>query len=133
MLIASWTKGTPKRFRQRQEFMMKTISFSVAAIGLATALGAHAAPAAELVKVPAQLLGDPAPTADATRTIVIRPDTKYVNVVQDDVVKFVTDKQQFAVKFDGESDTPFNLQRIAPAGALDHAVTVYVEPDENLR
>ena len=112
---------------------MKTISLSIAAIGLATALGAHAAPGAALPTVRGRLLGDPAPTADATRTIVIQPDTKYVNVVQDEVVKFVTDKQQFAIKFDGESDTPFNLERIAPADALDHAVIVYVEPDENLR
>jgi hypothetical protein len=118
---------------KRKEFIMSKLPLSIAALGLATALGAHAEFAPKMPEVPARLLGDLDATADATRTIVIRPDTKYVNVVQGDVVRFVGDKGEFAVKFDGEADVPFDLERIAPSGALDHPVTVYVEPNDDLR
>ena len=100
---------------------MNKLSLSIAALGLAGAFAAQAA-------VPTRLLGDPASVTEATRTITINPKTKYVNVTEGDVVKFVASGQEFAFKFDG-TGTSFDLQRVAPAGALDHKVTAYVAPN----
>ena len=103
---------------------MKKSSLLVAAIGLTSVIAAQAA-------VPTNLLGDPSSAAEATRTIQISPKTKYVNVTEGEVVKFVANGQEFAFKFDGPSVSSFNLQRVAPAGALDHPVVAYVAPEED--
>lgn len=76
------------------------------------------------------LLGDPAPVAAATRTIVIAPDTRWVNVTGGDIVKFVAGNKTFAWNFDvGAGTSSFDLNRVAPPGMLDHKVTAYVAPD----
>ena len=76
---------------------------------------------------PVALLGDPAPTTMSARTIVIHPDTKYVNVVGGDTVKFDVGGKSFAWNFDVPvTITSFDLNRVAPTGVLDHPVTVYV-------
>lgn len=76
------------------------------------------------------LLGDPAPVSGATKTIVITPETKYVNVTGGDIVKFVVGDKSFAWNFDGmEEPAPFDLNLAAPAGILDHKVMVYVAPN----
>jgi hypothetical protein len=77
-----------------------------------------------------QLLGDPAPVAAATRTIVIEPDTRWVNVTGGDIVKFVAGDKTFAWNFDVSSAiSSFDLNRVAPPGTLNHQVTAYVAPD----
>ena len=75
------------------------------------------------------LWGDPAPTSAATRTIVIASGTKYVNVTDGEIIQFIAGGKAFAWNFDSLLDVPaFDLKLIAPPGALDHQVLVYVAP-----
>jgi hypothetical protein len=97
--------------------------FAAFALTLALAAGLVCAARAE---VPLALCGEAAPLAKATRTIVILPSTKYVNVNQFEIVKFVTDGNEFAFYFNGPNAIGFDLRRVAPAGALDHRVMAYV-------
>jgi hypothetical protein len=77
-----------------------------------------------------ELLGDPAPVSAATRTIVIAPHTRYVNVTGGELAKFVVGDKSFAWHFDAaEYFAPFDLRLIAPPGMLDHKVMVYVAPN----
>jgi hypothetical protein len=78
------------------------------------------------------LLGEPAQASAAVRTLVINSNTKYVNVKRGEVIRFVANGQEFAWNFDGMAlpQPPFDLSQIAPAGAVDHSVTVYVELGE---
>jgi hypothetical protein len=76
------------------------------------------------------LLGDPAPPAAAGRTVVITPNVDYVNVTSGDIVKFVVGTKSFTWDFDTENAlADFDLNRVAPAGMLDHTVKVYIAPD----
>jgi len=94
---------------------------SVSGLCLAASIGAHAAPT-----TPASLLGDRVSSDEALRTVQITPSTRFVNVDKGDIVKFVSGGQEFAFDFDSAYTAPFNLQRIAPSGALDHPVMVYL-------
>ena len=79
---------------------------------------------------PQSLLGEPAPASAADETITISSDTKYVNVQGGDVVKFEVAGKTFAWDFDGpQSVKSVDLNRVAPSGLLDHAVTAYVSPN----
>lgn len=79
---------------------------------------------------PIALLGDPAPPAAATKTIVIRPDTRWINVTGGDIVRFVVGDKSFGWAFNvGTGVNLFNLNRVAPPGMLDHRVDAYVAPD----
>src|SRR5689334_13078470 len=71
------------------------------------------------------MYGEPAKAADAERTIVVGPTTKQINVEQGEVVKLKVGSQEFAWTFDGIMK-PFDLARIAPSGAVNHKVHVYV-------
>jgi hypothetical protein len=102
---------------------MNKFSSAIASLVL---IGAAAAAHAELR---VDLLGDAVPASEATRTINITPATRYVNVTEGETVKFVANGAAFAFKFDGPHAMAFDLQRIAPAGALRHAVTAYVAPN----
>jgi hypothetical protein len=76
------------------------------------------------------LRGDSAPVSDATRTIVITADTKYVNVTGGETVKFVVGEKSFAWIFDGpQSVLSFDLDRTVPPSVLDHKVVAYVAPN----
>lgn len=97
-------------------------SLVFASLVLGTALSAHAASQAALHGYVT------APTETA-RTIAIQPDTRYVNVAQGEIVKFIAQGQEFGFKFNGASSSAFDLQALAPAGALNHSVTVYLAPD----
>jgi hypothetical protein len=88
-----------------------------ASIGLASA-SSFAAPATNL-------LGASAPTTSAARTVVLNDNVKNVAVDYGETVRFVSGGQDFAVKFDGIR-TAFDLNALAPAGALNHGVTAYV-------
>lgn len=82
------------------------------------------------IEAPITFLGDPAPLSAATETIVIRPDTKYVNVTGGDTVRFVTGDKSFAWTFNvARTINSFDLSRVAPPGMLDHRVEAYVAPD----
>jgi Heavy-metal resistance protein CzcE len=90
---------------------------------VATALSFGIAAAAD---APLDLLGQPAVPEQAQRTVVITPTTRYVNVTEGDVVRFIANGVVFAFNFDSSATSSFTLNRVAPPGALDHTVTVYV-------
>ena len=76
------------------------------------------------------LYGSPAPLAGATRTIVIGPHTKWINVTGGETIKFIAGEKSFAWNFDtSPTISSFELNQVAPPGALDHKVTAYVAPD----
>jgi hypothetical protein len=71
--------------------------------------------------------GEATSPAAAQRTIVIGPNTHSVNVDRGEIVKFVANGQEFAWDFDGTLPT-FDLKQIAPQGAADQGVSVYIAP-----
>jgi len=73
------------------------------------------------------LYGEPAAGAVASRTIVVTPQTKYINVAHGEVVNLKIGSQEVAWNFDGVAARSFDLAKIAPEGSLDHKVQVYVE------
>lgn len=76
------------------------------------------------------LLGDPAPPEAATQTIVIAPDTRWVNVTGGDTVQFIVGDKAFAWSFSGpQSVSSFALNQVAPPGILNREVVAYVAPD----
>ena len=79
------------------------------------------------------LLGSPAPPDGPTnKTVRIDANTRWVNVVQDDIVKFVVSgpagEKTFAWHFATRLPA-VDLGRIAPAGTIDRLIYVYVAPN----
>jgi len=64
----------------------------------------------------------------ASRTIVVTPQTKYINVAHGEIVNLKVGSKEIAWNFDGLA-RPFDLSKIVPEGALDHKVVVYVETE----
>ena len=119
---------------------MQKLPIMISAVGLlvafnAGAQGSRLSDVESFLQPPAatRLIGRPASPEEATRSIAITPSTRFVNVGYGDVVDFKTPNgQEFAVRFDvGQGVSSFDLQRVAPAGALDHQVTAYVTPSLN--
>lgn len=80
------------------------------------------------------LLGNPAPSAAATRTIVITPETKWVNVEGGEVINFIVGDKAFAWDFYvGFTVTSFDLSLVAPPGVLNRRVMAYISPDPRYR
>ncbi len=75
---------------------------------------------------PTFLFGSPADAQVVGRVVTLQPDTRWVNVEQGEVVRFVSGSTRFAWRFDGRDGRSFDLQSVAPPGALTRAVTVYV-------
>lgn len=73
--------------------------------------------------------GEAVSPAVATRTIVIGPNTRWVNVTHGEIVKFVSNGQEFAWDFDGTLNI-VNLKQIAPQGAIAQNVSAYVGLNE---
>jgi heavy-metal resistance protein CzcE len=73
----------------------------------------------------ADYYGEAANAAAAVRTIVVGPNTRWVNVDQGEIVKIVANGQEFTWDFDGTLPT-LNLKQIAPQGAVVKDVTVYI-------
>ena len=114
---------------------MKPLFRSIAVLTLSAAsLSAGAA------LKPTDLFGEPAqaPSAEraivaavADRTITITGDTKWVNVNHYEVVRFAANGSEFTWYFDGMAQPrPFDLIQLAPAGFVNHSVTVYVAPSD---
>ena len=72
------------------------------------------------------LWGDPAPASAAMRTIVIGPNTKYVNVEGGEIVTFIAEGKTFTWNFAPQGSLYFELNKIAPPGTLDHPVMAAV-------
>jgi len=70
-------------------------------------------------------------TAAADRTITIDDKTKWVNVSHYEVIRFASNGREFTWYFDGLAQPgAFDLMQIAPAGFVNHGVTVYVSLSE---
>ena len=106
---------------------MKTSLAGSAAFGLAilaAAIPSHASTR------PVALLGEHAPAAAAERTIVITPDTRYVNVEGGETVRFVVGDRAFAWSFNGATTVDaVDLARILPPGLVQGKLIAYVAPD----
>lgn len=86
--------------------------------------------AGEPVTPRADLVGTPVPAHAATRTVVITPETRHVNVIGGDVVRFESGGQSFGWDFNvSPIVSVFALNQVAPPGMLDHQILVYVMPD----
>ena len=75
-----------------------------------------------------QDFGSPGDEANAERVIKIAPDAKWVNVTEDETVKFVDEAsaKSFVWRFD-TIVAVFDLNRVAPADVLaGHQVKAYV-------
>lgn len=99
---------------------MKLIHATAAALVIgASSVAANAATSPALI-------GEMASPSYANRTLFIDSGTRSVNVTQGETVKFVlNDGRTFAIDFDGVAE-PVNLQRLVPAGMLDHRVNAYI-------
>jgi hypothetical protein len=105
---------------------MKKLSIVLAVASMVVSVAASAA-------VSVKLLGERASPEQAQRTIVITATTRYVNVTEGDVVKFIANGTAFAWNFDSPPEvSSFELNRVAPVDALDHSVTVYIARNVDL-
>jgi hypothetical protein len=79
---------------------------------------------------PVSLFGDLVDPAGAVRTIVLTPDTRWVNVEGGQIIRFVVGNQSFGWAFNvSQNVDSFDLARVAPPGLLTHPVIAYVSPD----
>jgi Heavy-metal resistance protein CzcE len=107
---------------------MKAAVSSPVILSLALSLAALAGCATR--NDPIDLYGYPQPPDAYGRTIVIAPDTRYVNVTGGETVRFVAGDKIFAWNFFvARTVSNFDLNAVAPPGVLDHPVRVYVAPD----
>ena len=100
--------------------MKNTLTVAIAAVGLVGCLFAAAQGRGNI------FLGSPVPVAQAGRTIVINPETRWVNVSQGETIRFVAGSTEFNWRFDGPDARSFDLAQVAPAGAVPGSITVYV-------
>jgi hypothetical protein len=85
--------------------------------------------ASAAVDQPLSFLGTAAPAGTAVdQVIVLNDGVASVNVTSGSTVKFVIGDRSFIWTFDNGAVPlfAFDLNRIAPAGLLDHQVTTYV-------
>jgi len=69
--------------------------------------------------------------ASVDRTIVIDSSTRWVNVNGGDVIRFNANGQSFDYRFNSYTQSRvYDLGKIAPAGALNRSVKVYVTADD---
>jgi hypothetical protein len=85
---------------------------------------------ASAVSPRADLLGSPVPPAAATRIVNLTQDTRHVNVVAGDTIRFVNGSGEFSWNFNVSPIVQtFDLNQVAPQGALGHELRVYVAPN----
>ncbi len=64
------------------------------------------------------------------RTVQVGAETRWVNVMQDEVVRFVAGDRAFDWRFATHTQTPIDLSQIAPAGfAVGSNPTIFVAPN----
>ncbi|WP_229467310.1 CzcE family metal-binding protein [Massilia sp. Mn16-1_5] len=77
----------------------------------------------------ADLLGSPVPAHAATRVVNLNQGMQSINVVAGDTVRFVNGSGEFGWSFNTSPIVQtFDLNQVAPNGALGHPVRVYVAP-----
>jgi hypothetical protein len=77
----------------------------------------------------ADLLGSPVPPHAATHVMNISQDTRYVNVIAGDTIRFINGSGEFAWNFNVNPIVQtFDLNQVAPQGLLGHELRVYVAP-----
>lgn len=68
------------------------------------------------------------PAGYAERTVVVGPETRYINVERGDLVKFVVGDKSFSWKFNAPTTiSEVNMSEVAPAGMLNHEVKAYIK------
>ena len=71
--------------------------------------------------------GAPAANSAATRTVTVKPSTRYINVTDGETVRFAIDGKQFSWHFSSwPSAQQIDLDKLAPKDTLASGVTVYV-------
>ncbi|MHB1668331.1 MAG: CzcE family metal-binding protein [Thiomonas sp.] len=99
---------------------MNKFSALLAIAGLATAVSAQAA-------IPTRLFGNTVPDSAASRVVAITPSTDSINAQWGRSIEFKDHGKSFAYEFDGpRADARVNLERVAPAGMINHPVYAYV-------
>jgi hypothetical protein len=94
---------------------------------LAGCAGTPATPRIDLLGMP---VIDDSAMLESSRVITITPATRWVNVTGGDTVRFIAGGHSFAWNFQvSPAVSVFDLQEIAPPGALPRPVLVYVEPN----
>ena len=77
----------------------------------------------------ADLLGSPVPAQAATRVVNLTPGMQSINVVSGDTIRFVNGSGEFGWSFNVSPIVQtFDLNQVAPSGALGHPLQVYVAP-----
>ena len=101
---------------------MKVLFPAVAALTLS------AASISAFALTPGDMYGEPA-AADAAydRTIVVTPQTKFINVTHGEIVNLKVGGKDIAWNFDGVAGQPFDLSKIAPEAGQN--VRVYVQTE----
>ena len=112
-------------FKVREQVVMATV---VASIALSLLAGCASAGPANLD------LGTSAEGRSYDRKVLIGMNTKYVNVDDGEVIKFVIHEpdgadKSFTWHFDAARETVGDLDKMAPTGVLGRPVKVYVGPN----
>ncbi|WP_228892567.1 CzcE family metal-binding protein [Pseudoduganella aquatica] len=108
---------------------MQTIKTKIAAV-IAAALMPFAAMAHQPGMQANPALGSAVVAPAATRTIIVSPATKAINVDKGEVVTIEVEGKSFTWQFDTLRDSDsFALAAIAPEGISTHGVWVYVAPN----
>ncbi|MFZ6644347.1 CzcE family metal-binding protein [Undibacterium sp. TJN25] len=103
---------------------MKSTTLIQAMLGLVISVSALSSMASTDVS----LLGEAASASSGLRTVTITSGMKYINVTGGETINFNIGGKTFTWTFDG-TVASFDLQRIAPPGTMDHAVTAYISAD----
>lgn len=98
---------------------------------IAAALAACAAGTSYPVSPRIDLLGMPViDQSAALSTVIITPDTRWVNITSGDTVRFIAGDQVFAWNFQVSPNVAtFDLNQVAPPGVLARRIPVYVTPN----
>lgn len=99
----------------------------VSALALVTAF---AVPASVAHPAANSNYGTPVHAGQADREIRLDSTARWVNVQQNETIRFIVGAQSFMWKFDTLGTPVFDLKQVAPAGVLGGApITVYVALD----
>jgi len=63
------------------------------------------------------------------RVITVDAETKYINVQQGEIIKFVFQEKSFIWKFDTFNRVPFDFGEIAPIHFANPKAKIYLEPN----